>query len=86
MTPADMWLNGWGVFIWLAPVAFWVLLIVVVVAMLRGRPESPAAGPGGPALRTLEERYARGEIPREEFLERRAVLRGDQGGTSSAAS
>jgi putative oligomerization/nucleic acid binding protein len=27
-----------------------------------------------PALRLLEERYARGEISREEFLERRRVL------------
>jgi putative membrane protein len=79
MMVAHMWLNGWGMFFWLASVAFWVLLIVVIVAMLRGRPAVPAAGTGGAALRILEERYARGEIPREEFLERRAVLRGEPG-------
>ncbi len=28
------------------------------------------------AVQVLEERYARGEISREEFVERRAVLRG----------
>jgi hypothetical protein len=32
------------------------------------------------ALRILDERYARGEIGREEYLEKRADLLGDQGG------
>jgi hypothetical protein len=33
---------------------------------------------GGAALRVLEERYARGEISREDFQERRAVLSGQR--------
>jgi uncharacterized membrane protein len=33
-----------------------------------------ARASGGPAVRLLEERYARGEITREEYLERRNVL------------
>jgi putative membrane protein len=84
MSFADVWLGGWGVLIWLASVAFWVLLIVIIVALLRGRPAT--SGPPAPraALRVLEERYARGEIPREEFLERRAVLSGEQGGSPPA--
>jgi putative membrane protein len=73
-----MWMNGWGFLIGLAWVGFWALLIVIIIALLRGRPEHSGSSGGGAALRILEERYARGEIPREEFLERRAVLRGER--------
>jgi putative membrane protein len=62
---------GWG----LLGVAFWVLLVALIVLLVRA--VRPAAGDsGGPAVRLLEERYARGEITREEFVERRAVLSG----------
>jgi putative membrane protein len=73
-----VWLDGWGVLIWLASVAFLVLLIVVIVALLRSRPIGSGAGDPSSALRILEERYARGELPREEFFERRAVLSGQE--------
>jgi uncharacterized membrane protein len=54
-------------------IAFWILLIALVVLLVRGT--RPAARDSGrPAVRLLEERYARGEITREDFLERRAVL------------
>jgi putative membrane protein len=85
MTIADLSMNGWGILIGLFWVGFWTLLIVAVVAMLRGRPTSSGAPGGGAALRILEERYARGEIPREEFLERRSVLRGESGGGTPPA-
>jgi uncharacterized membrane protein len=55
-----------GALLWILPVA----LIVLVVWRVR----TPARAVRGPAVRLLEERYARGEITREEFLERRAVL------------
>ena len=55
--------------------AFWILLIGLIVLMTRGMPTT-ARDSRGPAVRLLEERYARGEITREEFLERRAVLDG----------
>jgi putative membrane protein len=46
----------------------------LVVALRRSsRPRD--VGPTG-ALRVLEERFARGEIDRDEFLERRRVLTG----------
>jgi putative membrane protein len=55
--------------------AFWILLIGLIVLIARGMPTTARAS-RGPAVRLLEERYARGEITREEFLERRAVLDG----------
>jgi uncharacterized membrane protein len=55
--------------------AFWILLIGLIVLIARGMPTT-ARDSRGPAVRLLEERYARGEISREEFLERRAVLDG----------
>jgi len=55
--------------------AFWILLIALIVLLVREmRNGAPASG--GPAVRLLEQRYARGEISREEFVERRAVLGG----------
>jgi putative membrane protein len=56
-------------------VAFWILLIGLIVLIARGMPTT-GGDSRGPAVRLLEERYARGEITREEFLERRAVLDG----------
>jgi putative membrane protein len=55
--------------------AFWIVLIGLIALIARGT-RTPARDSGGPAVRLLEERYARGEITREEFLERRAVLDG----------
>lgn len=78
------WGPGWGILAGLAWAAFWVLVILVVVGLVRGRSSVPGTG-STQALRLLEERYARGEIGREEFLERRGVLTrgGDTGDTSS---
>jgi putative membrane protein len=56
------------------PFAFWILVVVVAVALIRRRPGEEGPRRGSPALELLEERYARGEIDRDEFLERRAVL------------
>jgi putative membrane protein len=71
---------GWGLIGFLLMIAFWTLVVVIIVGLLRsGR--GPAGPPGGSSpgsLRILEERYARGEIDREEFLERRAVLSGER--------
>jgi putative membrane protein len=59
-------------------IAFWFILIALIVLLVRGaRPAARESG--GPAVRLLEERYARGEITRDDFLERRAVLGGASG-------
>ncbi|HEY3210263.1 MAG TPA: SHOCT domain-containing protein [Actinomycetota bacterium] len=66
---------GWGVFWGLTWAAFWVAVILIAVWLLRGElPRLQHRFGEPPALRLLEERYARGEISREEFLERREVL------------
>jgi putative membrane protein len=56
-------------------IAVWFLLIALIVLIVRAM-RTTARDPQAPAVPVLEERYARGEISREEFLERRAVLDG----------
>jgi putative membrane protein len=80
MAPAVI---GWGgplaIVGGLVGIAFWVLLIALIVLLARRiRTTAPASGES--AIRLLEERYARGEITQEEFLERRAVLGGQFAG------
>lgn len=77
--------NGFGVWPWwgLIMMALWVLAIVgiilLIVWLLRlGTTRGPDRTPGGnardPALQILRERFARGEISREEFEEMRQAL------------
>ena len=70
--------TGWGDAIWMTVgmVAFWGLLIAVVVWTV-GREPSERTGPRPPTAREiLEERFARGEIDREGFEQGRAALSG----------
>lgn len=68
--------NGWGV-LWmsLTMVLFWGGLIWLIAYAVRQSSESSVRAPNKvSALQLLEERFARGEIDREEFEERRRVL------------
>jgi putative membrane protein len=74
-----------GGFMW-----FWAIFMVVVLALLvvgaiwlartLTRPSNPPSGPAGPnpARTELDLRYARGDLTREEYLQRRADLEGSQ--------
>jgi putative membrane protein len=85
MTGGDGWNMMGGGFMW-----FWVVMVVVMVVVLAllvagaiwlartlTRPANPPSGPG-PARAELDLRYARGELDREEYLQRRADLEGGQ--------
>ena len=71
------WGMGWfgGIFM----IIFWVLIIVGLVFLIKWliqstRSEKSAAGGSQRALEILKERYARGEIDREDYLQRRLDL------------
>ena len=86
------WGNAWGgageALMMVAMLAVLVLVIVGIVLLVRGlsgrdriQPGPPLGPPNGPsgniAMQVLAERYARGEIQREEFLRRKQDLLGD---------
>jgi uncharacterized membrane protein len=66
----------WGIMA-LVKLAFVIAVVVVVIALLRSKGRTTGL-PRPHALSVLEERYARGEIAREEFMERRSVLLGEE--------
>jgi putative membrane protein len=83
--------NGWstagGAIMAVVMLAVLALIVVGIILLVRGLalhdhvqpgpPQGPAPSPGNKsALQVLEERYARGEIQREEFLQRKQDLLG----------
>ena len=65
--------TGWMILMVLGTVAFWGALIWFGVWAVRRFTDRPRRGNG---YRTLEERFARGEIDAEEYESRRRVLEG----------
>ena len=83
--PGMMWSGGWygmffGPLIMIVFIAAIVAVVVLVVRRLGGFGQSAAMpshdAPGKMPLDILKERFARGEIDKEEFEERRHVLDG----------
>ena len=79
------WDGGWGWGAWLGMgimmLLFFAVIAAVVVVLLRPprRQEHPAPPPApppveDPALRILDERFARGEIDEQEYRSRRDLL------------
>lgn len=67
---------GWGAgFGWIFMILFWLLIIAGLIAIVKwliGGPESNVRMPPAKTARQiLEERYARGEIDREEFEQKK---------------
>jgi putative membrane protein len=72
MGPSMMWGFGFG---WIFMVVFWVLVILGVIFLVRylaGTPKDSAQKET--ALDILKKRYARGEIDKEEFEQRKKDL------------
>jgi putative membrane protein len=77
--------GGWGWGGWLVMalmlLAFWGLVALVLVMLVRGPGHGPSSGgpsreePGAHARHILEERLARGEIDADEYQKRRDLLR-----------
>jgi len=70
------WLEWLGMaFFWLIPILL-VLVLVVVKYLIGGRRSNALDGERKPdALAVLEERYARGEVGREEYVQKRDDLK-----------
>ncbi len=66
--------GGFGPWIGLAWLVFWMAVIAGGVYLLRRR--ATGAPPTSSAEQVLAERYARGEIDEQEYRERLAVLQG----------
>lgn len=66
--------NGFGLLGWVPMLLFWVLLILGVIALLRYLGKSGQSQEGKTPLDILKERYARGEIDKKEFEEKKKVL------------
>ena len=67
------WGWGWGI-LWVA--LFWALVIAGLVLLVRylARSNQPVGPRGEQPLEILKRRYARGEISREEFEEKKRDL------------
>ena len=80
--------GGWGIGAWigmgLGMIVFWGLVVVAVVALVRGssrvshtRPLTSLPAQGSYAgLEYLDDRFARGELTQEEYLNMRDTLLG----------
>jgi putative membrane protein len=69
-----MWWGAWGILMMLMMFLFWLLVVVGLVAAVRwliAKGKNPQADS---ALAILRERYARGEINKEEFESKKKDL------------
>ena len=90
------WDSGWAWWqaglMWLAMIAFWVLLVWLIYALVTGvigrgrQPERGEERGDGDARRILDERLARGEIDIEEYQRLRNVIEGRAGSRTGAGS
>jgi putative membrane protein len=67
-------MGGFGMgFMWIV----WIAIIVAVIVLAKGYfspAEKTSGSKGGSAVEVLKKRYARGEINREEFQEKKRDL------------
>lgn len=72
-------MHGWTWLSWLGPIAmvvFWALFVTAIVMLIIHLARQSRGWHDGAALAILKERYARGEIQREEYEQKRRDLSG----------
>ena len=76
-------MSGWGMgwFGMIFMLVFWVLVILGLIFLIKWliqntRKDAGTSNGGSKALEILKERYARGEIEKEEFEEKKKALMG----------
>ena len=67
MHPMSWMWGAWGVFMMLAMLLFWGLVIAGIVLVIRWLARQGGGAGSDAALEILRQRYARGEINKEEF-------------------
>jgi putative membrane protein len=70
-----MW-GAWGIGMMVMMLLFWGVVIAGLVLVVRGLLRPGKGEPGDRALEILRERYARGEIDKQEFETRKRDLVG----------
>ncbi|UCF77319.1 MAG: SHOCT domain-containing protein [Betaproteobacteria bacterium] len=70
---------GWGIFGAVHMILWWVLIILGIVVLIKwlfGGSSRRESGTSDRAIEILKERYARGEIGKDEFEQKRRDLSG----------
>jgi putative membrane protein len=68
---SDWWGPGFG---WIFMILFWVLVILAIVALAKWLSSTRDVGSARRPLDILQERYARGEITRDQYEQMRRDL------------
>ena len=68
------WMGMWGIGMMFVMLLFWVLVIIAIVLGVRWLTRQGTSSRNDTALEILRQRYARGEIDKDEFDARRKAL------------
>ena len=75
--PMHDWSSSWGAWHMLIPLIFWIVVIAGIAMLIQNLMAGQGRNsPEKRALEVLSERYAKGEIDREDYLRRRQDIIG----------
>jgi putative membrane protein len=69
-----MWGSGWGIGMMIMMALFWGAIIVACILAIRWLLGQSKKSPGDSAMTILRERFARGEIEKDEFETKKREL------------